>query len=242
MGAVFQDTNSGRLAVVTPGLRVDEMPPGVEDAAQASALVAVQRMESEGTVWLQFGSGATAVIDLRHPDEGKASQWGSWHLWTSSALTESASVGAIENASGPLWLQANGSWRTYKTTGQLFQDTNAASAQVDVLMSMSTKLMPDGHHGECLFSDLQVLGTYLSASSVRIATTNDAGTPENHDVTLSDPFNYSWRPGNLLRDQECLLTISEQAGSTGEGFEIDSFGVEFQPAGRMKRLATGKII
>ena len=152
-------------------------------------------------------------------------------------------MGAIENASGPLWLQANGSWRTYKSTGQLFQDTNAASAQVDVLMSMTTgKLAPDGHFGEVLVSDVAIMGTYVSASSVRVTTTNGAGTPENHDVTIASPFDYGWRPGNLLRDKEFTLTLAEQAGSTGEGFEFDSVGFEFQPAGQMVRAPTTRII
>lgn len=243
MGVVFQDAASGRLCVLEPGLRVEEMPPGIEDTAQAARLVAGGLMESEGTVWCGWSTGLITPIDLRHPDEGAASRWGNWHLWTSSALVASAPVGFVHNASGPLWLQADGSWRAYKTTGQLFQDTNAASAQVDVLQDLEMGLLaPDGHHGEVLVSDLQVLGTYLSASSVKMTTTDDAGTPEDHAVTLSSPFNYSWRPGNLLRVQEFKLRITEQAGSTGEGFEIDSVGVEFQPAGRMKRLATVRVI
>lgn len=243
LGLVFQDAASGRYCVLEPGLRVEELPPGIEDTAIASKLVTGGLVESEGTIWLQNNTGSMVVVDLRHPQEGAASRWGQWHIWTSSALTESSSVGLVDTAAGPLWLQANGSWRTYKTTGQLFQDTNAASSQVDVLLALTTGLMaPDGHHGEVLVSDLQVLGTFLSASSVRITTTDDAGTGENHDVTLSSPFNYSWRPGNLLRVQEFSLTIAEQAGSTGEAFELDSVGVEFEAAGRMKRLATGRVI
>jgi hypothetical protein len=242
-GIVFQDAASGRLCVLEPGLRVEELPPGAEDTAIFSKLVAGGLVESEGTCWFMNHTGGISVIDLRHPDQGAASRWGNWHIWTSSALTASASVGLVDTADGPLWLQADGSWRTYKTSGQLFQDTNAAGSQVDVLISLTTGLMaPDGHHGEVIVSDLQVLGTYLSASSVRVTTTDDAGSSENHDVTLSSPFNHSWRPGNLLRVQEFSLTIAEQAGSTGEGFELDSVGVEFEAAGRMKRLATGRVI
>ena len=243
LGPVFQDAASGRLCIVQPGLRVDELPPGVVVSASDSRLRAGAEMASEGTVWFVDSFGVIMVVDLRHPEETAASRWGNWHRWFSSATTESDCVGVVDTANGPLWLQANGSWRTYKTTGQLFQDTNAAGAEVDVLKTLTTGLMaPDGHHGEVTVSDLQALGTHLSASLVRFTTTNDAGSAENHDVTLSSPFNYSWRPGNLLRVQEFSLTIAEQAGSTGEGFELDSIGIEFEPAGRMKRLATTRIV
>jgi hypothetical protein len=247
LGAVFQDFASGRLAVVAPGLRVDELPPGIEDSIAAARLVGGGLVESEGAVWFltsSSGAGGLFVLDLRHPDETKASAWGNWHTLASTAITETVPVvGLVEVSGGPLWLQANGSFRSYKTTGQLFQDTNNAGSQVDVLQDMEMGLIaPAGHHGEVLVSDLQVLGTYLSASSVRLTTTNDAGTAENHDVTISDPFNYSWRPGNLLRVQEFKLRITEQAGSTGEGFVFDSLGVEFETAGKMKRLATTRIV
>jgi hypothetical protein len=242
MGLHFQDFESGRLCTVQPGLRVEEMPAGVEDTATGSLLVAGGLQSADMTVWFQLASGVPCVIDLRRPEQTTASAWGNWHTWTSTALTASPSVGLVEKDGGPLFLQADGGWRTYKTSGQIFQDATAAGGEADILQVLTTGTMaPDGMHGEVYISDLQVLGTHVSASSARFTTSGDAGA-EAHDVTLSSPFNYSWRPGNLLRTQEFALTIAELAGSTGEGFELDSIGVEFEAQGRMKRLNTTRIV
>lgn len=245
LGAVFQDAQSGRLCVVN-GQQAIELPPGVEESLQAVKLVAGGVIESEGTIWFLTSSGGVTgglfVLDLRDPEDSRGSRFGNWHFWTSTAVSESVAVGVVEKDGGPLWLQANGSWRTYRTSGNTFQDVTAASANADVLMSMTTsQLAFDGKHGECCIKRIKLLGTHLGVSTARVTVTNDAGVSEQHSVATSSPIDYVVHPGHCLRVQEFTLIVEETASST-EGFSIEAIAVEFNPRGHNKVLPATKFI
>jgi hypothetical protein len=232
-GAGFQDAETGRLCMVTPGGAVVENMQGADDARTSSVLCA-SYVESVNQIWLGLANGVYLVQDLRFPSTTTSGPLRQWWKWLGGATLLSPAT-IIVGTDGPHIWEATGALRKLRTS--TFTDAES-SGEASFLQKVKTgKISPFAPNGEGMIDQIILQATYVGAHTLRITVTPDGGTPSLHTVVAASPGNWVVEPTGCLNVSEVEIQIEETA-STTEGFVLEAITMMAKPNPYNRLLST----
>lgn len=230
-GAGFQDSQTGRMCMVTPAGQILENGQGIDDFRTSTILCAAY-LESLGQVWLGITGGVWLVQDVRFPIESEKGSARQWWKWTSGALTTPAVV--LDTPTGPLIITAAGK-KVVRSTST-YRD-EVSGTPTDYFEKVKTsKLTPFGRNGSGMLDQLIVQAHYQAGHTLKITVTPDGGTPSVHTVVATTPGVWVVEPSGCLHVTEVEVTIEETASATA-GFVLEAITMLVKPDPH-SRLAT----
>jgi hypothetical protein len=232
-GCYFQDSQTGRLMVITPGLTVQECAGGAWDYS-SSAMATAFHWEAERLI-VFAGLTATIVIDYQHPTD--VAPLGQVYRWTGTGVQFYA---ACIDSQGPLAIGAGG---VIARAGATYQDTVGGAPVLYNMILETGELQPSDLQGEFSVSRLWLLLKHNANCGVSLTTYPDyatAGTGRSGTVTATTA-QFMTRPPNCMRIQALRVKVEESAGAGG-AFDFEGMAMEYVPRGRAKHLNAGQVI
>lgn len=225
-GGVLYQADDGSICKVDTGMQVRELTDA-EDVVTASTVVSVVHSPGERIVRFWLANGQIAVLDY-----GNATAESPDGVWYHDEGTGFSAAVAATSFQGTVYMvDSDGDVRA--EVSEQYHDDNQPILRKVVLAPLQVADMG----GETRISRGQLIGEYHSAHSLRITTTPDGGTSENHDKTVSaGPERFTFRPARCGRVGELQVSIEDTGSDTGRGSTWDGFHFEVQPRGRGKRV------
>jgi len=240
-GCYFQDTATGRVALVTPQLNPQECLLGWFNEEGAGVTAAMQ-VEAKRAVWFATTNKQIIVLDYKHRTQKSAN--GQVFIWDLAGFGQNVMGLAVVN-SFPRLMFADGSFADYLEA--LPKDSVTAQTDSAILMTLETgELQPAGLQGMVDVSRIVFLGEYLSSHRLKMTPIPQFATSGTSlTVTLSSaPSQFSMRPAGCQRIQALRLKIEEllpDPTAYGKAFEFVGVGMEIQSRGRLQFQNSGRI-
>lgn len=242
-GCYWQDSNTGRIIVVTPGLEVTEAAGGAYDYA-SMPISASAWYDAENLLVFASASGKAAIVmDYQHTNE--AAPFGQCYLWTFAWLTP---IAAGVDAGGFHLLDTDGS--LYRPGG-IWHDEKPGGFDLYARKLTTAPLQFGDLQGELEISRVQVLVSAMSACGVKVTTIPNYAGPsdprrrsKSFDIAAPTfagaPANVSTRPAACARVQALAVSVEDAAAIDAEGFDFEGVAVEFTVTGRLLQPNVGK--
>lgn len=248
-GCYFQDSQTSRICVVTPGLQVVEAAGGAYDYS-AYTITSIAWHEAENLLLLISGGSLAAIaIDYNHPDE--AAPGGQCYLWTFAAgFTPTV---ACRDSSGLLVLSSGA--HVYRQSTTQWVDDKAGGTDTYRMKLATAELQVSDLQGQFSLEKLQVLLAMRAASGVEIGVYPGYASATGADsrittvsIDLPTPTNSGdtesvlTRPAYCARIQSFRVVVQEKAAIATQSFEFDGLAAEYTALGRMLRPAETRVI
>lgn len=211
-GCYFQDSQTGRLMLLSPDLQVRECAPGAFDYS-GYAITAALHVEALRQVWFCYGN-AIIVLDYKHRAE--ASPAGSVYRWTLPVSLGNI-AGASIRAGAPELVMSTGNVVSLDV-GRVYDEAANGTTYPVLQYWVTGDLQPAGLQRQVNVSRIQVLGEYLGDHVVKLTTYPNysaSGTTTAQNVT-SAPEQFVTRPPGLMRAQSVRMKLEEAAYKPGD--------------------------
>jgi len=250
-GCLFQDTDSGKVCVITPSLQVAQTLEGANDSLSTvlgGRITATCHDPGKRHVYMFTDGDDIIVLDYEHPTQSQP--LGSVYIWNSINLTRA--YAATADREGPAFLDGTGIiWRQ----GTDYQDGGTGSFWNYFASLKTAHLQPDSIQGEFNASRVQFLGELYDDCTIGIKTypnysTTAASKTSNQILSgaAGQPLQIVTRPPNCTRCQALQVEIVETIGTgTGDkdnsrGFVFVALALELIPRGRITNLNSTQVI
>lgn len=232
-GCFFQDSQTGSICCVTPGLQIVEAAPGAFNWA-SEAITAAVHDETTSTMKF-FTANRIIVIDYRHPTE----QYPIGEVFTHLSTGLLQAFGASQDATGILHMEATGAIRRpYAAT---YQDDTAASPASYGAYVETGWMLPFGMQALFSLREIQFLGAFRATADIRLTAFADfsaSGDARTAALTVT-AGQFTVTPPGMLRVNALKLLV-EELNSTGAGFDIEGFGLVVQSRAINKQVNTNQ--
>ena len=248
-GVYYQDSQTGRLMLLSSDLQVKECAPGAFDLS-ANAITCSLHVEQARQLWFYAASGTGAVgslIVLDYKHRTAACPCGSVYTWTAFDVITGM---AIICGTPTLIL---GSGATAVQVANQWQDITAAASAVPICILLCTAdISPLGLQREFNLCKIQLLGEYRNVHDVTITASPDfaATSVSNTKLFTAFPEQLQYRPASCQRIQAVRIQVAESVVTAGTppvpvasaGCTFVGLGLVVQDYGKFTDLSTGRIM
>lgn len=249
-GCYYQDSQTGRLMLLTPDLQTREAMPGAFDtfASGAQVLTAIH-VESKRQVWFVVNGAPNSILVLDYKHKTDKSPFGQEYTWPVfqhvNDIVGSAMVGAA-----PLLVELTGE-TSVQTQGQYYDlRSNGTTSYACNRVFETGEIAPFGLQRMFNVSRLAVLAAYSSAHNLTLLVYPNysaSAVPHSKDIT-AESAQVVMRPQLCMRIQSLRVRAVEgtysQGGNPvmGAGSTFVGLALELQDQGRLQLMPVGRIL